>query len=84
MGKEKTNTTTSWNWQSFALSRIPVEAQTQAEEPKRLQSLTLKVESDCLMTSHIGIIPDCEAGTAKPDPTATALSLNGLQDMQNK
>lgn len=55
---------------------------TQAEEPKRLQSLTLKVESDCLMTSHIGIIPDCEAGTAKPDPTATALSLNGLHNIQ--
>ena len=34
------------------------------------------------MTSHIGIIPDCEAGTATPDPTAFALSLSGLHNMQ--
>lgn len=40
--------------------------------------MTLKVESECLMTSLIGITPDCEAGTAKPDPTASALSLKGL------
>lgn len=47
--------------------------------PKRLQSLTLKLETARLKTSDTGINPHCAAGTAKPAPTVLALSLKGLQ-----
>lgn len=56
----------------------------EAASPKRLHSLTLKLETASLKISDIGVIPACTAGTAKPAPTAEALSLKGLQSTLGK
>lgn len=39
----------------------------------------MKLETESLKTSAIGICPKCSADTTTPAPTVPALSLNGLK-----